>query len=94
MKIYPSLISSPLLSLGKTIIELNELCDGYHIDIMDDHFVPNLTWGSDFCNSIKKITKLPLHLHLMVDDPCRWLDRLALTEGDTFIFHLESMTVK
>lgn len=94
MKIYPSLISAPLLRLEETLQALNDYCDGYHIDIMDDHFVPNLTWGAAFCHEIAAATALPLHVHLMVDDPGRWLARLALTERDTFIFHAESPAVK
>jgi pentose-5-phosphate-3-epimerase len=45
---FPSLISADLLNLEKTLKDLDPHCDGYHIDIMDDHFVPNLTWGPAF----------------------------------------------
>jgi ribulose-phosphate 3-epimerase len=76
MEIYPSLISSDLLNLRQTISQLDAVCHGYHIDIMDDHFVPNLTWGAQFSNAIRKSTKLPLHIHLMVDEPTHWLERL------------------
>ena len=91
MKIYPSLISSDLLNIGKTITLLDSHCDGYHIDVMDDHFVPNLTWGPAFIAAIRKATKLPLHVHLMVDNPQVWPARLNLTAGDTVIFHHESV---
>lgn len=89
MDIYPSLISADILNLQQVINTLNPVCNGYHIDVMDDHFVPNLTWGPMFVNAIRTITSLPLHVHLMVDNPTSWLERIALNAGDTFIFHAE-----
>lgn len=94
MEIYPSLISSDLLNLEKTIKLLEPHCHGFHIDIMDDHFVPNLTWGHGFVNSIAKATKQPLHVHLMVDNPESWINRLALRSTDCFIFHIEASKTK
>lgn len=91
MEIYPSLISSNLLHLERTIKLLEPHCNGFHLDIMDDHFVPNLTWGADFINQIREVTTLPLHIHLMVSDPFRWVKRLNLQPIDTFIFHYEAM---
>jgi ribulose-phosphate 3-epimerase len=86
MEIYPSLISSDLLNLRQTISELDTVCHGYHIDIMDDHFVPNLTWGAQFVNAIRKATVLPLQIHLMVDEPIHWLDRLETNpKGASFL---------
>jgi ribulose-phosphate 3-epimerase len=90
MKIFPSLISADLLNLENTIKLLDPHCDGYHIDIMDNHFVPNLTWGAPFVTAIARATRLPLDVHLMVDDPAPWLNNLQLRTGDTVSFHLES----
>lgn len=91
MKIYPSLISAPhLLNLEQTITELDPLSHGYHIDVMDDHFVPNLTWGPAFVNAIIAATKRPVNVHLMVSQPERWIDRLSLRSEDLFIFHYEA----
>lgn len=91
IQIYPSLVSADLLHLGEVIAELNGHCDGYHIDIMDNHFVPNLTWGAAMVNAIKKATRLPLHVHLMVDNPSTWVERLLLDQRDTFTFHIEAL---
>jgi ribulose-phosphate 3-epimerase len=91
MKIYPSLISADILNLQKAIDLTAPHSDGYHIDVMDDHFVPNLTWGPAFVNAIIKATSLPIHLHLMVDNPTKWLDRVAFRKNDVFIFHHEAM---
>ena len=89
MQIFPSLISSDLLNLERTIKQLESYCDGFHIDIMDDHFVPNLTWGPAFVNAISKVTNKSLSVHLMVDNPFKWLDRVELTNNDFLIFHFE-----
>lgn len=89
MEIYPSLISADILDLKNVIKTFDPECDGYHVDVMDDHFVPNLTWGPMFVNAIREQTKLPLHIHLMVENPEAWLNRLTLNRGDTFIFHCE-----
>ena len=89
--IFPSLISADLLNLQKVITELDPHCSGYHIDIMDDHFVPNLTWGPAFVQKIRQATSRHLQIHLMVDAPIRWVERLSLTPQDVFIFHREVM---
>lgn len=90
MEILPSLISGDILNLESTIKLLSNHCDGFHIDVMDDHFVPNLTWGPIFVNAITQRTNLPLHIHLMVDNPVTWVDRIKLRQNDIFIFHLET----
>ena len=89
LQIFPSLISADILNLKTVLQQLDDHCDGYHIDVMDDHFVPNLTWGPAFVNAIRKATKRPLHIHLMVDNPASWVERIALEKADTFIFHHE-----
>ena len=90
MEIFPSLIAADLLNLERVLKELDPHCDGYHIDIMDDHFVPNLTWGPAFLKQILEKTSLPLHVHLMVKDPEKWINRVKLRPNDIFIFHYEA----
>jgi ribulose-phosphate 3-epimerase len=90
MEIFPSLISGDILNLEKTIQTLSGHCDGFHVDVMDDHFVPNMTFGPMFVNRIVQKASLPLHVHLMVDNPAAWIDRLKLRPIDIFIFHLEA----
>ena len=94
MEIYPSLISSDLLNLERTITELEPHCAGFHIDVMDDHFVPNLTWGSAFVNSITKVSAKPVHVHLMVDAPSEWMSRISPRQDDIIIFHYEAISDK
>ncbi|MCK4265012.1 ribulose-phosphate 3-epimerase [Candidatus Babeliales bacterium] len=90
MEIYPSLISSDLLNLEKVVKSLQPYSDGFHIDVMDDHFVPNLTWGPSFVHAILKISEKSLCIHLMVDNPWIWIDRLKLRTIDSFVFHFEA----
>ena len=87
MKLFPSLISSNLLQLGQTIACLDPVVDGYHLDIMDFHYVPNLTWGPMFINAIRKASRKQLWVHLMVDEPERYLERLELAPHDIVSFH-------
>lgn len=89
--IYPSLIAADLLYLGDTITMLDPYCDGYHIDIMDNHFVPNLTWGPSFIKAIMQATDKKLWIHLMVDDPERWPARMALPPSSLVSFHFETI---
>lgn len=103
--IFPSLISSDLLNLGNTIKNLDPYCVGYHIDIMDNHFVPSLTWGTMFVDAISQATQNQLWIHLMVDNPASWIAKLQpiksssekktpansrLAKNSIISFHLES----
>ncbi len=92
--IFPSLISADILNLQKSIKQLDPHCQGYHLDIMDDHFVPNLTWGPQFINAIANVTQRQLWVHLMVDNPHSWLDRLLLPPGSIISFHIEETKEK
>jgi len=91
MKIYPSLISADLLNLAHVIKTIDAHCDGYHLDVMDNHFVPNLTWGADFVNRIRQATTKQLDIHLMVDNPQSWLACLQLKPNDMITFHIEAV---
>lgn len=89
--LYPSLISADLMRLGIVIKQLDPHVQGYHIDIMDGHFVPNLTWGPQFVVALQNETQLPLHIHCMVSDPEKWLEWLILRPIDLLIIHKESV---
>ena len=90
VKLFPSLIASNLLRLQETLELLDPLVQGYHLDIMDFHFVPNLTWGPDFVNAIRQATKKQLFIHLMVEFPENYLPMMHLRHKDIFSFHYES----
>ncbi len=90
LTLYPSLIAGDLLGLREQIKNLDEFCDGYHLDVMDFHFVHNLTMGPDFINAIASVTDKPLYVHLMVDDPAAYFNLFKLRLGDTISFHIET----
>ncbi len=88
--LFPSLISAHLLNLREEIQLLEPYVAGFHIDIMDFHFVDNLTWGPAFINEIRTATSKQLFVHLMVDFPEKYLDRMHLTHNDIVSVHWES----
>jgi ribulose-phosphate 3-epimerase len=88
--IYPSLISADLLNLQATMERLQAVSAGWHIDIMDNHFVPNLTWGAQFANAIAQATLKPIWAHLMIDHPTLFLEKLKLAPESTVTFHIET----
>jgi ribulose-phosphate 3-epimerase len=88
--IYPSLMGIDLLNVQKEIEQIDEFVSGYQLDIMDFHFVPNLTYGPDFVNAVARITYKKLWLHLMVENPIDLLDRFSLPPGTIVSFHIES----
>lgn len=92
-RIFPSLISADLMNLQKEIERLDPLVPGYHLDVMDFHFVPNLTWGPAFIRAISANTAKTLWVHLMVDNPKKWVDILELAPGSIASFHIETNKV-
>lgn len=86
-----SLMCADLTKLGDSVRELeNAGIDYLHIDIMDGSFVPNITLGFDFVNAVKAITDIPLDVHMMVNEPSRFIDRMNLDEHDYLCVHYES----
>ncbi len=89
-KIYPSLIAADLLRLKEEIRQLQPYCDGFHLDVMDNHFVPNLTFGADIVNAVSAATTKQLWVHLMVDNPISWCNTLTLQAESIVSFHIEA----
>lgn len=92
--LYPSLMSADLLNLEREINTLNPHVTGYHIDIMDNHFVPNITFGFDTVHGIARITSKQLWIHAMVDNPTSMIDQLHLPANTIYSFHIESNFMK
>lgn len=88
--IYPSLMGADLLDLRDVIKKLEHEADGFHVDIMDYHFVRNITWGVDTVNAIAQEVTKPLWVHLMVENPIDWNEDLFLPAGTLVSFHLEA----
>ncbi len=88
--IAPSILAADFSRLGE-LVKLAEAggADRIHIDVMDGHFVPNLSMGSVVVKGLRPITALPLEVHLMVEDPMRFVDGFVSAGADTIIFHIE-----
>ena len=89
MQIAPSILSSDFARL-KEEIESIKNCDMVHIDVMDGHFVPNLTFGAPVVKCIRKYTELFFDCHLMISDPLKYAKDFAAAGADLITFHYES----
>jgi len=91
--IAPSILSADFARLGAEIAAIEEGgADWVHVDVMDGHFVPNITIGPPVVASIRKITKLPLDVHLMIEDPDKYIVPFAEAGADIITVHSEAAT--
>ncbi len=91
--IAPSILSADLLQLEKQVKLLTENgADFIHVDVMDGHFVPNLTFGPNMVKALKRITDIPLDVHLMISNPDLYIADYALAGADILTVHQEACT--
>jgi ribulose-phosphate 3-epimerase len=91
IKIAPSILSANFAKLGEEIVDVERGgADYIHVDVMDGHFVPNITLGPQIVEAIRPITKLPLDVHLMIEQPDRYLDSFAKAGADYISVHVEA----
>jgi ribulose-phosphate 3-epimerase len=91
VKIAPSILSADFSKLGKEITDVEQGgADLIHIDVMDGHFVPNITIGPLVVEAIRPITDLPLDVHLMIENPDQYLDAFAKAGADYITVHVEA----
>ncbi len=93
IQIAPSILSADFLNLERDVCLLTESSEPpewLHIDVMDGHFVPNLTIGPPFVRALKRITTVPLDVHLMIDNPAEQLDWYLDAGADLLTVHLEA----
>ncbi|MBW2557317.1 MAG: ribulose-phosphate 3-epimerase [Deltaproteobacteria bacterium] len=90
-KIAPSILSADFNRLGEEILAVEDAgADLIHVDVMDGHFVPNITIGPPVVASIKKTARVPLDVHLMIDDPDRYIQSFADAGSDIITVHAEA----
>lgn len=88
--IAPSILAADFSRLGALVQEVAAAgADRIHVDVMDGHFVPNLSMGAVVVEGLRPVTTIPLEVHLMVEDPGRFLDGFVKAGADTLIVHLE-----
>lgn len=93
IKIAPSVLAADFANLQRDIEMVNKSnADWFHIDVMDGHFVPNISYGMPVIKAIKKYAKKPLDVHLMIEKPERYIEEFANIGADIITIHYESTT--
>ena len=89
VRITPSILNADFADMGREVGRIGS-ADGVHIDVMDNHFVPNLTMGVPMVEALRKVSDLPFDAHLMIEDPDVWAPGYVDAGAQTVTFHLEA----
>ena len=93
VRIAPSILAADFARLGQQVTEAERAgADRIHVDVMDGHFVPNLSMGAAIVQSLRRVTRLPLEIHLMITNPDFFLEEFTEAGSDSFLVHWEGNT--
>jgi len=90
MRIAPSILAANFACLADDIAKVQDCADILHLDVMDGHFVPNITFGPPLVQSIRKFSKMYLDVHLMIDNPEKFIEPFARAGANNLTFHIEA----
>ncbi|MDD5448018.1 MAG: ribulose-phosphate 3-epimerase [Actinomycetota bacterium] len=90
IKLAPSILDADFSKLGEELKAISPYADYIHLDIMDGHFVPNLTFGPMIVETVKRVTQIPIDCHLMIYHVPEWIEAFIEAGADRLSFHLHS----
>lgn len=90
IKIAPSLLAADVSRMGEEVKKIERLCDMLHVDVMDGHFVPNISFGVPVVAGMRKVSDIIFDVHLMIERPLKYIEKFAGAGADIITVHIEA----